>query len=132
MAITKKVLKLNHVEALVKIVNTGATSATETIHLNSDLLKDNEDLSGDTIHVNISQIEHSLADLAESSIVRNNVTILNMFENTTGFILGWGGDSEENTSDIVVNFTGKGTMYIRLLKLSGFKPKFRPEQGVNL
>lgn len=132
MAITKKVIKLNHNEAIVKIVNTTDGAESMTIVLDEDLLKDNEELSGAAVKVNISQIENALADFGEISLVRNSVTILNMFENTTGFIFGWGGDSEENESDITVSFTKKGTVYIRLLKLQGFSPLFRPEQGVNL
>ena len=52
--------------------------------------------------------------------------------NAEGFEMPWSADPQENTGDIVVTFTGKGTIYMRLLKLYGYRPKFRPEQGVNI
>lgn len=130
MAITKTVVKQNHIEALVKVVNDTIDSATITISLTTDLLKSNENLIGTPI-VNISAVECSIAVGTEANIVRNNEVIVNLFENTEQFELPWGADPQSNTSDIVVNFTGKGTVYIRLLKLAGYQSKFRPEQGVD-
>lgn len=132
MAITKTVLKQNNIEALVKVVNDTNDSATATFVLANDLLKSNEQLSGAAPTVNISSIECSISVGAEANVTRNSVVILNLFENTDRFELPFGADSQNNTSDIVVNFTGKGTVYIRLLKLAGYRPLFRPEQGVNL
>lgn len=132
MAITKTVLKMNHIEALVKVVNDAAASGSATIDLDVDLLKANEELTGETPTVNLGAIECSVAVGAETTITRNSVLINNMFENTQAFELPWGADSQQNTSDIVVAFTGKGTVYLRLLKLRGYRPLFRPEQGVNL
>lgn len=130
MAITKTVLKQNHIEAIVKVVADAA--GTSTIVLASDLLKSNEELSGATPVVNIGAIEHSCANGGVTTITRGGVLINNMFENTVGFELPWGADSQNNTSDIVVTFTAAGTVYLRLLKLAGYRPLFRPEQGVNL
>lgn len=132
MAITKTVLKQNHIEALVKVVNDTNDSATTTFVLATDLLKSNEELSGAAPTVNIGSVECSISVGAEANVTRNSVVILNLFENTDRFELPFGADSQNNTSDIVVNFTGKGTVYIRLLKLAGYRPLFRPEQGVNL
>jgi len=132
MAITKTVLKQNHIEALVKVVNDANESATTTFELAVDLLKSNEELSGAVPTVNIGSVECSISVGTEANITRNSVVILNLFENTDRFDLPFGADSQNNTSDIVVNFTGKGTVYIRLLKLAGYRPLFRPEQGVNL
>ena len=130
MAARKVIVKLNHVEALVKCVNDVDGAASLTIGLATDLKKANEDLSGAPIRVGISTIDMTCADLKEISIVRNSVVIINLFENTTTLPFSYGADQEEAASDIVVNFTGKGTIYIRLLKESGFIPKIRPEQGV--
>jgi hypothetical protein len=132
MAITKTVLKQNHIEALVKVVNDANESATTAFELAVDLLKSNEELSGAAPTVNIGSVECSISVGTEANITRNSVVILNLFENTDRFDLPFGADSQNNTSDIVVNFTGKGTVYIRLLKLAGYRPLFRPEQGVNL
>lgn len=130
MAIHKYIVKLNHQEAVIKIVNDAAAPASYTITLNSDLLKSNETLSGETPTVNISHTEAGIEDLGVVSIVRNGVTVANLFENTVGYALPWAADSEQNTHDIQVNFTLRGTIYIRLLKLHGYKPNFRPEQGI--
>lgn len=122
---------MNHMEAVYKIVNPVSESASATIDLQTDLLKDNEDLDGTQL-VNLSSIETSCEVLKEINITRGGVVVTNMFENTQDFDMAWGADSDHNSSDITVNFTGKGTVYIRLLKIAGYKPKFRPEQGVNL
>jgi hypothetical protein len=131
MAIHKYIVKLNHNEAVIKIVNDAPEPAQYIITLDGDLLKDNEALSGDTPKVNISHTEAGIEDLGVISIVRNDVTIANYFENTVGYSLPWAADSEENTSDIEVNFTLRGTIYIRMLKLQGYAPNFRPEQGID-
>lgn len=132
MAITKTVIKQNHIEAIVKVVNDTTDSASITIGLSTDLLKSNEDLAGGVPIVNLGAMETSIQVGTEANITRNGAVIVNFFENTEQFELPWCADTQNNTSDIVVNFTGKGTIYMRLLKLQGYRPKFRPEQGVNL
>ena len=131
MAIIKTIIKLNHIEAIVKIVNDAASAASSTITLNTDLLKSNEDLSGDTPAVHLSATETSVPPGGEISITRGGTVICNYFENNDGFELPFGADTQSPTLDIVVSFTSKGTIYLRLLKVAGFRPKFRPEQGVN-
>lgn len=131
MAISKTVIKLTHIEAVVKIVNDVAGAATTTIDLDVDLLKSNEELTGETPVVNLGTIDVGLANNAEATITRNNVLISNMFENTLGYLMEFGADPTQNTSDVVVSFTGKGTMFVRLFKIKGYRPLFRPEQGVN-
>lgn len=130
MAVTKYIVKQNHIEAIVKIVADAAGSAT--IDLDVDLLKSNEELFGGTPQVNIGAMEVSVQTGTEMNITRGGTLILNYFENSDGFEMPWTADPQNNTSDIVVTFTGKGTLYIRLLKLKGYRPLFRPEQGVNL
>ena len=131
MAIAKFVVKQNHIEAIVKVVNDVAAPASITISLATDLLKTNEEIVGTPI-VNLGSMESAIQVGTEANITRNGVVIVNFFENTEQFEFGFGADPQNNTSDIVVNFTGKGTIYMRLLKLQGYRPKFRPEQGVNL
>ena len=132
MAARKVILKLNHIEALVKCVNDVDGAASLTIGLSTDLLRSDETLSGDPVKVNLSNIDCTCADLKEINIVRNSKLIVNLFENTTTLPYTYGADSEESTSDVVVNFTGKGTVYLRFLKQSGYKPNYRPEQGIGV
>lgn len=130
MAVTKYIVKQNHIEAIVKVVADAAGSAT--IDLDVDLLKTNEELFGGAPQVNIGAMEASVQTGTEMNITRGGTLILNYFENSDGFEMPWTADPQNNTADIVVTFTGKGTLYIRLLKLKGYRPLFRPEQGVNL
>ena len=129
MAVTKFVVKQNHMEAIVKVVADAAGSAT--ISLATDLLRTNEELFGGAPIVNLGAMEVSVQTGTEMTITRGGTLILNYFENSDGFEMPWTADPQNNTSDIVVTFTGKGTLYLRLLKLNGYRPKFRPEQGVD-
>ena len=129
MAVTKFVVKQNHMEAIVKVVADAAGSAT--ISLATDLLRTNEELFGGAPTVNLGAMEVSVQTGTEMTITRGGTLILNYFENSDGFEMPWTADPQNNTSDIVVTFTGKGTVYLRLLKLNGYRPKFRPEQGVD-
>lgn len=131
MAITKTVIKQNHIEAIVKVVNDVTDSASITVGLSTDLLRSDEDLIGTPV-VNLGSMESAIQVGTEANITRNNQVVVNFFENTEQFEMGFGADTQNNTSDLVVNFTGKGTIYMRLLKVQGYRPKFRPEQGVNL
>ena len=130
MAISKYVVKQNHMEAIVKVVNDVASSASITVTLATDLLKSNENLVGTPV-VNLGSMESAIQVGTEANITRNGKVIVNFFENTEQFEFGFGADPENNTSDIVVNFTGKGTIYMRLLKIKGYQAKFRPEQGID-
>lgn len=132
MAVSKYIVKQNHLEAIVKVVSDAAGGGSATISLATDLLKSNEELAGGTPIVNLGSTETSIQVNTEANITRNGVVIVNFFENTEQFELAFGADTQNNTSDIVVNFTGKGTIYMRLLKVRGYRPLFRPEQGVNL
>lgn len=129
MAIRKVLIKQNHIESLWKVVNDAASTATVTISLATDLLRSDEDLIGTPI-VNLGAMETSVQVGTEANITRNGAVIVNFFENTEQFELPWGADTENNTSDLVVNFTGKGTVYMRLLKVKGYQAKYRPEQGI--
>ena len=132
MAISKTVIKLTHIEAVVKIVNDVAGAASATISLATDILKSNEELTGETPVVNLGTVDVGLSNGTEATITRGGVLISNMYENTLGYLMEFGADPTQNTADVVVNFTGKGTMFVRLFKIKGYRPLFRPEQGVNL
>ncbi len=129
MAARKTLLKLNHIEAVYKFVNDVDGAASLTVDLDVDLLKANEQLSGETVRVAIGAIEAEIATAKEVNVTRNGLVIMNMFENTNTIQLPYGADRENETFDMTVNFTGKGTIYMRLLKEAGFRPVFRPEQN---
>ncbi len=132
MAARKALLKLNHIEAVYKFVNDVDGAASLTVDLDVDLLKSNEQLNGEVVKVAIGAIEAEIATNKEVTVTRNGVVIMNMFENTNTIQLPYGADRENSTFDITVNFTGKGTIYMRLLKAAGFRPVFRPEQNGGL
>ena len=130
MAISKYISKLNHIEGIIKVVNDVAGAASTTITLNTDLLKSNETLAG-TPKVNLSAVEAAISNNSKVTITRGGKVVGLYFENTNQILNVYGADSENNTSDLTVAFTGEGMVVIRLLKLEGYKPNFRPEQGVN-
>lgn len=130
MAITKSVIKLTHQEAYVKVINDAASSDSITIDIDVDLLKPNEELSGKPLDVRLSTVEYGMAGAGR--IVRNSVNVLEMIANEHGsFDHDTCNDATQKDKDLVVTM-GQGTMVIRLLKVAGFQPKFRPEQGVNV
>ena len=129
MAITKSIIKINHIEAILKVVNDTPSPGTVTFGLATDLLRSDETLSGQTPTVNLGTVESAIADGNTANITRGGQVILNSFENTIGFSMSWGADPTNNTDDIVVNMSGLGTMYIRVLKVYGYKANFIPEQG---
>ncbi len=134
MAVSKTIVKMNHLEALVKVVSDASTGGSATIALATDLLKSNENLitiADISPSVHLGAVESSCEINKEITITRNSQVAMNLFENTQQFELAWGADPQNSTSDIVVTFTGKGTVYLRLLKVAGYQSKFRPEQGVN-
>ena len=90
MAVTKTIIKLNHLEALVKVVAT--TPGSATITLSGDLLKSNEELSGESLKVNYGASEVTVQVGTELNITRNGTVICNYFENAEGFIVRSGID----------------------------------------
>jgi hypothetical protein len=125
MAITKTILKLTHIDAVVKVVNTAA-SASVTIALATDLLRSDETLSG-TLDVRLSTVEYGIGT-GGGNIVRNSVDVLEMPAANHGmFTYELANDPTQSASDLVVTI-GQGTAFIRLLKVNGYKPNFTPEQ----
>jgi len=128
MAISKTIIKLSHIESVIKVVADAAGSIT--IGLATDLLKSNEELDGATPKVNIGAIDSAISNNSVVSVTRNAVLNMNLFENTQQMPMEYGADSTNNTFDIGVATTGACTVYFRLLKLQGYRPLFRPEQGI--
>lgn len=129
MAIRKVIIKNNHMEAVVKIVNDADASNSVTIALATDLLKSNESLTGQALDVAIRNIEWTLADgTGVATIVRNGVTIQRL-HSTNVLQQSYGADHEQSSHNIVVNMTG-GTIIMHLLKSQGYAGNFKPEQGI--
>lgn len=123
MAITKTVIKLTHQEAIVKVVN-DSTAASVTIGVATDLLRSDETLSG-TIDVRLSRVEFGAA--AGGRIVRNTINVLEIPAGDGAFEYTGFNDGTQGAQDLVVTI-GQGTLFIRLLKVNGYKPNFQPEQ----
>lgn len=125
MAIKKYLIKMDHQQAVWKIVNDTDTAANMTIALLTDMLKANETV--DSPSVSIRAMEWSTKDsVGEVKITRNAVLTQRVF--ATGFFENaYGADKEQEAFDIVVNMTG-GTVVLHLLKSNGYKANFQPEQ----
>ena len=123
MAVTKTIIKLSNTEAVIRI--SGIAGDTATIILDSDLLLPLEYLNNDPIKVNIGAVSCSGITGGYASLIRNNVTILNVANKSldTVDLLGepFVPDSINNTDNIVVTITGQQSqVYIYLKKVSGF------------
>ena len=126
MAMRKYLVKLNHKEAVYKIVNPDNLSASLTISLATDLLKSNEDIVG-TPKVAIRTMEWSVEDAVGAILISRNGQVTQRLHSSTSITQSLGADHEFDTSDISVAMTG-GTLIIHLLKTEGYVPKFRPEE----
>jgi hypothetical protein len=119
---TKTIMKLTEGVAIVKI--SGAGSAT--ISLATDLLSSTQVVSG-TPAVGIGQIQWSLRGTAD--ITRNAVAVMELQNDSGWFDLNGNGgmlDTTEGTSDIVVNITTGGTVFLTLRKVTGYASKIEP------
>jgi hypothetical protein len=128
MAIKKNLVKLNHIDSVVKILNDVETADTVTVTLQTDLLKSNETLTvGKSPKVAISSIEWSVNTSTGYIVIVRNGKVIQRLYGTGEMTNAFSADHEEEDSDIQVTMTG-GTAYIRLLKVQGYTPTFQPEQ----
>lgn len=119
---TKTIMKLTEGVAIVKISGSGSS----TITLNTDLLSPTQIIQG-TPTVGIGQIQWSLRGTAD--ITRNSVNVFELQNDSGWFDLNGNGgmlDATQGTSDIVVNITTGGTVFLTLRKLSGYRSKIEP------
>lgn len=131
MAITKYIQKNTHLDTIIKIVNEGGAAST-TIGLLTDLLRSNEtQRPGVTPKVSVSSIELSIAAGSKLRFIRGGITTTILFSETESMTNEYSADSQNSDQDIVVDFTGEGMVTIRLLKVAGYMPNFRSEQGVS-
>jgi hypothetical protein len=127
MAITKTILKLTHIDAVVKIVNDSSTPASVTIAVATDLKRADETQTG-TIDVRLSTVEYGLGT-GGGKIMRSTADVLEMPASNHGmFTYELGNDPTQSNQDLVVTI-GQGTVFIRLLKVAGYVPTFKPEQN---
>ena len=117
---SKHILRLTENRSTVKV-----NGSTETIALNTDLKKDNEDVTGTPI-VTIYGVTSS----GNFEIKRNSATIL---KNTAGqmFNVDFSQmecvDWQESTSDLEVIAPAGSQVYIMLRKESGYSTMIQPE-----
>jgi hypothetical protein len=90
------------------------------------LLRTDETLSG-TLDVRLSTVEYGIGT-SGGNITRNAVDVLELPAANHGmFTYELGNDATQSSQDLTVTM-GQGTMFIRLLKVSGYAPTFTPEQ----
>lgn len=123
MAVTKTVLMLTEVNAVVKVAGTGAAA---TIDLQTDLLRSNEALDGATQKVDISGVQWTGAADGVITITRGTETIMTLQANAAGALEMNGqmmmSDPIENDKDVVVTISGaQAECWLRLHKVSGYK-----------
>lgn len=126
MAITKTILKKTKNETVVKLANSGGSSQTASIDLQTDCLLGSEALDGATQTVNIVNVYWTGETGSSFYLKRNSVGILAgpgdqpqkfSFEGE-GFV-----DSVSNTYDIDATMSGEIYVYITLRKTGGFRSK---------
>lgn len=121
MAVTKTIIKRTHQEAIVKV---GGTDGNATINISTDLLSHNQQLSGDTVRVDIVGCMTTGMLGNGITVTRNNVPVLAFAgENSTIFDFEGQGfrDETQNDKNIVVTISGaEGHVYLTLRKVAGF------------
>jgi mannose-6-phosphate isomerase-like protein (cupin superfamily) len=120
---TKAVLKLTQVHGVVKVRGTGSA----TIALATDLKKASETQSSP--RANIRAIHWALSVGSTATVTRNDEILYYLSGTGKMEFFGWS-DGEQNTSDIVVDFSsGTGAVVLELSKISGYGPQQHQNQG---
>jgi hypothetical protein len=130
MAVTKTIIKNTNQETIVKV---GGTAGSATIDLQTDCLATTtQALDGATQTVNIVGVAQAGLLNSAVTITRNAVPVLALApENSGKLILNDIGyvDTQENTSDIVVNISGaEAHVYLTLRKVGGYATKVETAQ----
>lgn len=126
---SKKVLKLVHQEAVIKVW--GAAGTSETITL-ADLIAPGQVVSG-TPTVNIVGVTWTGQNETVITVTRAAERVLTL-PSTGSSTIDFSGqalppDSVENTSDLVIAITGGvGEIWIKLRKIEGYATTVEPEQ----
>ena len=131
MALTKSILKMTETEVVVKVSGNGGSV---TIDLQTDLVDNNQAVSGATQTVNITGVTWTGESANYLNISRNNVRVLTLLMDASNTIAFDGQtlppENTQNTSDISVSQTGTGEveLYLKLRKVSGYAPKVETAQ----
>ena len=117
MAATVTILAVSESRAVVKVTGTAAND-TATIALSS-LIHTTLPQTASSPKANIVRVWYSVASGGNVTIVRNSVTVLNLYGHDTisGFSL-----AEQNGSDVVVTFvtSAGGTAILEFSKVGGY------------
>lgn len=120
----KHILKKTEKKVAVKIAGAGVT---ETISLDEDLLKDNEELSEvETQRANIVSLVWTGATDATATITRGSTVVNILQANAAGkieFVDTEYNDSVENDKNLVITTIGDMQVYVILRKQSGYLSK---------
>jgi hypothetical protein len=131
MALTKSILRMTETEAVVKVAGAGGTA---TIDLQTDLVDNNQAVSGATQTVTITGIRWSGDASNTITIDRNSTRVLTLPTDAADYIAFDGQElPPENTAatnDIVITQVGTGNieLYLKLRKVSGYAPKVETAQ----
>ena len=125
MAVTKTILKLTELDAVVKVAGTDAAG---TISLDVDLLAGTQVTSGSTQTAVISGLQWTGATNGVITITRNNVVVATLQANAAGSLEMNGQsmipDTIGSTYPIVVTISGaQAECWLRIKKLSGYASK---------
>lgn len=123
----KTILRQTETLAVIKV---SGTNVTETITLGTDLLSSTMVVSG-TPTVNISHVQWNISNTVTDTITvtRGGVAVLNLYINASQIDMSGNGgfaDTVGNTSDLVVQITGTGQLYLTVRKVSGYASKIEP------
>jgi hypothetical protein len=131
MALTKSILRMTETVAVVKVAGAGGTA---TIDLQTDLVDNNQAVSGATQTVTITGIRWSGDASNTITIDRNSTRVLTLPTDAADYIAFDGQElPPENTAatnDIVITQVGTGNieLYLKLRKVSGYAPKVETAQ----
>lgn len=124
MAFSKKILKNDHREVIIKFVGTGS----ETITLSSLVSPGRQTVTG-TPKVHIVSLSVSIATDQEFLITRNGEETFHIHGDydfqSDGIVHAVANENE--TSDIVISTVSTGTIIIRLRKVDGYSAPFAGE-----
>lgn len=126
MTIRKEIIKMNHIESVIKVVNTSNSKLSTTISLLTDLKKQNETVISTPL-VSIGTLEWSVAESNGTVEISRGDSITHLLYGSSEMECGFGSDPDQSAENITISMNS-GVIVIRMLKLAGYRPKFKPEQ----
>jgi hypothetical protein len=120
MAVTVDILKLTQVQGVVAVREDGNTPAPATVALATTLKKGTETQSSPT--VDISAILWALDSGVTATVKRNNKVLYTLSLSGKMEFYGYS-ENTNNTSDIVVEMDGAGSVILQCNKIAGYGPQ---------